>query len=231
MKNFCQKDQVYTFLAAIFVTSLITGNMVFQKFVNLDIPFIHTNLHLSVGLFFFPITFIITDVISEIYGKEKAEYVVLMGLVLGVFVMLMMLLAQNISASSSSNVSDQAFNLVFGKYGYAILSSLIASFIAQIIDVRIFLVLKRFTNTKHLWLRNNISTISAQAFDTFFVVGILFYFRALPTESFWSVFKDSFCFKTVFAIIDTPIVYLLVFSLRKTFQRTNQITEYSEANR
>jgi uncharacterized integral membrane protein (TIGR00697 family) len=215
MKSVSKKDRIYIFLSTIFVTSLITGNLVFQKFVNLNIPFINANFHLSVGLFFFPITFVITDVISEIYGKERAEYVILMGLAAGVFVMFMMLFAQNISASSSSNVSDQDFNLVFGKYGYAILSSLIASFISQIIDARIFLFLKKLTNSRHLWLRNNLSTIIAQAFDTFFVLGILFYFGALPTENFWSMVSGSFCFKIIFAVLDTPIVYLLIFSFQR----------------
>lgn len=221
MTEFSRRDKIYVFLASIFVTSLVTGNLVFQKFVDIDLPFLRYSFHVSVGLLFFPVTFVITDVISEIYGKEKAQYVVFIGLASGVFVMLMMMFIQGIDASEYSKVSSKAFDIVFGKYKYAILSSLVASFLAQIIDVRIFIGLKNITHSKHLWLRNNISTIVAQAFDTFFVLGILFFCDALPSDNFWAIFADSFCFKAIFAVLDTPIVYLLVYFFRKpTYSRS-----------
>jgi hypothetical protein len=209
------KEKIYLILSSIFTVSLVTGNLIFQKFVDIKFPFINHVFQVSAGLCFFPITFVIADVISEIYGKKKAEYVVLTGLVSGIFVMAITSIARNLDASSWSSVSNNDFDLVFGNYNSAFFASMLAGFIAQILDVRIFISLKLITHKKHLWLRNNVSTIVAQFVDTMLVIFIMHCFGVFPIDDFWYIFLNSFGFKVIFAILDTPFVYLLVHLVKK----------------
>jgi len=215
MSTFPTKDKIYILLASIFIVSLIVGNLIFQKFVDIKFPFINHIFQVSVGLCFFPITFVIADVISEIYGKEKANFVVFLGLIAGVFVMAIMFIALYLPAASWSNISNENFSLVFGAYDLMFVISILASFIAQLLDVSLFMWIRSLTNKKHLWLRNNVSTIIAQFIDTFIVVLALHYFNVFPVDDFWLIFKNSFYFKVIFALLDTPIVYLLVYAARK----------------
>lgn len=216
MKNIFTRDQSYLLLSSIFITSIITGNLIFQKFVNIKLPLIDHVFQISAGLCVFPITFIIADVITEIYGKKKAEYTVFMGLISGVFVMAITYIAKNLNAAEWSSVSNEDFDLVFGNYNSAFFASMIASFIAQILDVKIFVFLKLITKNRYLWMRNNVSTIIAQFVDTMLLILIMYFFGLFPVDDFWYIFLNSFSFKVIFSILDTPFVYLIVYWVKKT---------------
>jgi uncharacterized integral membrane protein (TIGR00697 family) len=172
---------------------------------------------LSVGILPYPITFLITDLISEIYGKKRANQVVVTGIFASFFSMGILLIANEVPAIKNSPIDDETFNQVFALSPIAALASMIAYLLAQFVDIRIYHFWKNLTQGKMLWLRNNFSTFSSQLIDTVLVVGLLSIFGVLEWKLFWGLVISGFLFKIIVAALDTPLLYLFVGIFRKTF--------------
>ena len=205
------KDQLYIFLCAIFISSLVTCNLIANKFVTVDLGF--KVFIVSAGILPYPLTFLVTDLISELYGQKKANIVVFSGFVASMFVLLFLWLGGQFNAIPDSIVNDDTYNKVFQNAWRIIAASMIAYLFAQFIDVRIFHFWKRLTNGKHLWLRNNGSTIASQLVDTTLVVMILFVGVWEP-RNIISAIIDGWLFKMLMAAIDTPIIYGIIHLLK-----------------
>ena len=212
---------LYLLLAGLFITSLVVSNLIFQKFFYwypFDIKIFGNSLfELSVGVLPYPITFLITDLISEIYGKKSANQVVITGIFASFFSMGILLIANEVPAIKNSPIDDQTFNEVFALSPIAVLASMIAYLIAQFIDIRIYHFWKNLTQGKMLWLRNNFSTFTSQFVDSLLVIGLLSIFGVLEWTLFWGLVISSFLFKILVAALDTPLLYLFVGIFRKTF--------------
>ncbi len=214
--------KVYLFLGALFITSLVVSNLIFQKFFYWY-PFGEITLFgaplfvISVGILPYPITFLITDLISEIYGKKKANLVVTAGIFASFFSMLIIFVADAVPAIDNSPVNNQLFSKVFALSPIAVLASMLAYLFAQYIDIRIYHFWKALTKGKYLWLRNNFSTFTSQFIDTFTVVFLLCAFKVLPWDMFYGLLISGFIFKVMVALFDTPFLYLFVYIFRKTF--------------
>ena len=220
MNNISKANNLYLILAGVFIASLVSCNLIFQKFFQLDIwlPFIGKyTFEQSVGLLPYPVTFLVTDIISEIYGRKKANQVVTSGLIASFFMLLVVTVSDQISATSWSPVDDDTFHKVFGLSGAAVLASMLAYLFAQYVDIRVFHFWKKLTNGKHLWLRNNASTIFSQFIDTFSVLFLLCSFDVISWDRFSILLLNGFLFKVFFAAFDTPIFYLCCYYLRKKF--------------
>lgn len=214
---------IYLYLGALFITSLVVSNLIFQKFFYWkpfgDITVFGAPLfELSVGILPYPITFLITDIISEIYGKKKANQIVTAGIFASLFSMGIILLANVSPAISASPIDDATFSSVFALSPIAVLASMIAYLLAQYVDIAIYHFWKRVTKGKHLWIRNNCSTFSSQFVDTFTVVLLLCLFKVLPWHLFYGLVVSSFIFKIFIAILDTPFLYFFVYLIRKRFK-------------
>jgi uncharacterized integral membrane protein (TIGR00697 family) len=212
---------LYLLLAGLFITSLVVSNLIFQKFFYwypFDIKIFGNSLfELSVGVLPYPITFLITDLISEIYGKKSANQVVITGIFASFFSMGILLIANEVPAIKNSPIDDQTFNEVFALSPIAVLASMIAYLIAQFIDIRIYHFWKNLTKGKMLWLRNNFSTFTSQFVDSLLVIGLLSLFGVLEWTLFWGLVISSFLFKVLVAALDTPLLYLFVGIFRRTF--------------
>jgi uncharacterized integral membrane protein (TIGR00697 family) len=212
---------IYLLLAGLFITSLVVSNLIFQKFFYwypLNLKVLGNSLfELSVGILPYPITFLITDLISEIYGKKRANQVVVTGIFASFFSMGILLIANEVPAIKNSPIDDETFNQVFALSPIAALASMIAYLLAQFVDIRIYHFWKNLTQGKMLWLRNNFSTFSSQLIDTVLVVGLLSIFGVLESKLFWGLVISGFLFKIIVAALDTPLLYLFVGIFRKTF--------------
>lgn len=199
-----------------FIAALVASNLIFQKFFYWN-PFGWFRFELSVGILPYPITFLITDIISEIYGKKKANQVVIAGIFASFFSMIIILIANYTPAISNSPIDNFTFSKVFGLSPIAVLASMLAYLFAQFVDIRIFHFWKQKTKGKHLWLRNNFSTFSSQFIDTLTVVTLLCIFQVLPWSLFTTLIISGFLFKVIIALLDTPILYFIVFLFRSRF--------------
>jgi uncharacterized integral membrane protein (TIGR00697 family) len=214
-------DQIFLFLAALFITSLVVSNLIFQKFFfwyPVDTSIFGIPLfELSVGILPYPITFLITDLISEIFGKKKANQVVVAGIFASFFSIGIVLVADAVPAIANSPINDATFNEVFSLSPLAVLASMIAYLLAQFVDIRIYHFWKKITQGKHLWLRNNFSTFASQFLDTFTVILLLCFFGVLSWDMFLGLVVSGFIFKVLVAAIDTPFLYVFVYLIRKRF--------------
>ncbi|NIJ44500.1 hypothetical protein FHR24_000939 [Wenyingzhuangia heitensis] len=217
-----QASVIYLILATLFITSLVVSNLIFQKFFYWE-PFGWYRFEISVGILPYPITFLITDTISEIYGKRKANQVVIAGIFASVFSMSIIALANYVPAIATSPVNDAVFTRVFGLSPLGVLASMLAYLTAQFVDIKIYHFWKNYTQGKHLWLRNNFSTFTSQFIDTSLVVGLLCLFNVLSWNSFVPLVISGFLFKVIIAILDTPLLYAIVFYIKKKFNlKTNE---------
>ena len=205
------KDQFYVILAGIFIASLVTCNLIANKFVTVDLGF--KVFIVSAGILPYPLTFLVTDLISELYGQKKANLVVFSGFIASMFVLLFLWLGSQFEAIPSSIVNDSIYNSVFQNAWRLIAASMVAYLVAQFIDVRIFHFWKKLTNGKHLWLRNNGSTVASQLVDTTLVICILFV-GVWESDQIFSAIIDGWLFKMLMALIDTPIIYGIIHLLK-----------------
>ena len=221
MSKLSVKDQlfaqkIYLILGALFVASLVASNLIFQKFFYWDFFGLYT-FEISVGILPYPITFLITDIISEVYGKRKANQIVTIGIFASFFSMLIVFVSGIVPATDWSPVSDTLFNKVFGATAIAVLASMLAYLFAQYIDIQLFHFWKRLTKGKHLWLRNNFSTFLSQFVDTFTVLILLCSFGKIEWKLFSSLLLSGFLFKVLIAALYTPLLYLAVYAFRNRF--------------
>lgn len=210
----------------------------------------------AVGVLPYPLTFLCTDLISEFFGRRRANFVVLVGLLLNLWVIFILWIGGllpgfvpndgpggfpdlpqfNPQTGGFSETGWTFYQLRMLTFG-AVTASMIAYLAAQLIDVHLFHFWKRLTGGKHLWLRNNGSTIFSQAVDTVAVILIThFYAHALPVGDpaptgwgLWSVLATfivtGYAFKLIAALIDTPIIYLAV-KLLTPYLRIDPVVEY-----
>ncbi|MBK8975845.1 MAG: queuosine precursor transporter [Planctomycetes bacterium] len=205
-------------MASVFIAALVVCNVIASKFVTIELPWLGTFV-VSAGVLPYPLTFLVTDLLSEVYGKQRANQVVVAGFVASMFTMLALWLGDQFAAIANSPVDDPTYFHVFSKAPRAIAASMVAYLVAQFVDIRLFHFWKRVTNGRHLWLRNNASTITSQLLDTVLVVVVLFWgvdqpgwFADSPHGFDWyaGIILDTWSFKVLCALADTPFIYAVV---------------------
>ncbi len=204
----------FTLLAGIFLTSLTLGNIVgVTKFVDLRLFVI------PAGLLAYPVTFLATDLISELYGRRRAQSVVWVGFIMNVFMLSLMWLGHRLPDASGVSGAATTFDTVYRFMKPNVIASMVAYLVAQSVDVQAFHFWKRLTKGKHLWLRNNASTTFSQVIDTVLILSILYATGGLGADvdsvgSLISLMVASYTFKFAFALVDTPFCYLGVYLLK-----------------
>ncbi|AJR03214.1 queuosine precursor transporter [Siansivirga zeaxanthinifaciens] len=221
LKNKLAAQRIYLLLGGLFITSLVVSNLIFQKFFYwypFDMEIFGSKLfEISVGILPYPITFLITDLISEIYGKKRANDIVVVGIFASLFSLLIVFTASHVPATSWSYVSDDMFSTVFGNSAIAVFASMLTYLFAQFVDIQIYHFWKRVTKGKHLWIRNNFSTWFSQFVDTLSIVTLLCFFGIIDWANFNGLLISGFLFKLIIAVLDTPFLYLGVFLFSKRF--------------
>lgn len=207
------KERFFLFLSGIFLTSMIMGNIIgITKFVELF------GLVIPVGVLAFPITFLATDLICELYGEKRAQNLVIVGFFMNLFMLAIMSLGNFLNdagISGQSKLYDGVYN--FMKAG--VFASIIAYAVAQTVDVKMFHFWKKLTKGKHLWLRNNLSTIFSQLVDTIAILSINYFVGNFngeinSLEALFSLILSMYAFKFFSALLDTPLFYLGVHFLK-----------------
>lgn len=211
-----QAHTLFLILSGVFIAALVSCNLIFQKFFSWS-PFDLYTFEISVGILPYPITFLVTDIISEIYGRKKANKVVLAGLFSSLFVLAIIMVANATQATEWSPIDNDVFSSVFGLTGIAVGASMLAYLLAQFIDIRVFHFWKKLTKGKYLWLRNNASTFTSQLVDTATILILLCLSGSIAWDKFWLLLINGFLFKVIMAMIDTPILYLVIGLIRKRF--------------
>jgi len=217
-------ERVYLVLAATFVTLLVLTNIIGIKLF--QAPF-NPNFALTTGILTYPFTFLVTDLVSEIYGKRRADFMVIIGFVMSLLMLLIVQLAMRVPAHEAwvagpsayyQFVGEQqyAFESVFALNGVLLFGSMTAYLCAQLTDNFLFHFWKRVTSGRHLWLRNNGSTMISQLVDTAVVNSILFYVGFRWGFVFGlKIMATIYVYKLIIALFDTPFIYLGVYVVKR----------------
>ncbi len=204
------------FLFALFVSSMVMVNTLGTKITTI------LGVRVSVGIFFVPVLFLITDIIGEVFGRKEASRFVNMATVM--LVLLFVMISVCIAVPPNEGWGMQAeYAMVFGSSLRMTIASLVSFVVAQQLDVFMFSFWGKVTKGKHLWIRNNLSTIVSQFLDTTIFEFIAFY-KLTPKFTVGYIFSlilPYWLFKVVFALLDTPFCYLGVWWLsgQKGFRR------------
>ncbi|MEK9670931.1 MAG: queuosine precursor transporter [Rhodospirillaceae bacterium] len=224
-------EAVYNIMMAAFVVVLVMANVLGVKlFLAMPETFpdglFGEPVTLTAGLITYPLTFLLTDIVCEVYGQRRANLMVITGFVMSLLVLVFIQIALVLPGSQvwadanpaypSIAAIQQAYESVFTLPGMLIFGSMTAYLVAQLTDVRLFHFWKRVTQGRHLWLRNNASTMLSQLFDTIIVNSI---FLGLGLNIPWPVVGKiivaSYLAKLILAALDTPFIYLGVYLVRK----------------
>ena len=225
-------ERVFLLLSGFFIASLVLANALVFKFMDISLPFIGVAT-ISVGVLPYPITFLCTDLISELYGKKRAQAVVVTGFLVSLYMLALLQVGRVVPVSHLQDPAVQEQYLaVFGQSARAIFASMVAYLVAQLIDVRLYHFWRRLTGGRHLWLRNNGSTMVSQLVDTTAVVTILFY-GVWSWNEIGAVILASYAYKLIVAAADTPLMYLgrsllgdiLAESLKRNRIGTDEVAE------
>ncbi len=234
--NNTRRLATYIILAGIFISSMTMLNILgTSRFIDLSFNIFGFNFPLivAIGVLPYPITFLCTDLISEIFGKKRATIIVWTGLVVNLWLGLILWLggiAPEFTTSSESIDTNNAFLTIRHLALGTITASMVAYFLAQYIDVSVFHFLKNLTKGKYLWIRNNGSTMISQLVDTSAVILIthfLTYSIPLPKDKselmgLMTLIFYAYLFKFFAALIDTPIFYIAVKFLKKYLSEKNE---------
>ena len=251
---FERRERVFLVLAGVFLCAMTMLNIIgITRFVSLG-SLGSWPITVAVGVLPYPITFLCTDLVSELYGKKRANFLVTVGLALNGFILACLWVAQALPAAAEVppwqviqlaqdvglpdgdryTQSVELFSLIYACTSGAVMASMVAYVAAQYCDVQLYHFWKKLTNGKHLWLRNNFSTLISQGVDSFMVVAVTFgavYLAGeMTTETLLILMASNYLFKFACAVIDTGPLYILVAKLRKYLElEENEIASYEVA--
>lgn len=220
------REGVFLFLSALFIATLALLNVLgLTRFLDLSftVPLLGWRIPVpvAVGVLPYPVTFLCTDLISELYGRRYANALVWVGLGVNAWVAFLLWLGGALPAYGAAG-EGALFMDVRALAFSAMLASMLAYFVAQLVDVEVFHLLKRLTGERQLWLRNNVSTLSSQWVDTTVVVLATHFFSgAIPLDAQQAVWPQlltfiaaGYLFKLMAALADTVPFYFCVKWLR-----------------
>lgn len=194
-------DHKLVFLGAAFVAFYVLANILATKKIGVG------GLVLTGGLLCFPITFLITDIVNEVYGKFTAQKFVYYGFTIMALAVGIIHLAIYLPAASFWTEQQKAFAMILGGTFRITMGSMVAFLISQSHDIWAFNFWKNVTKGKHLWIRNNLSTVSSQIIDSVIFITVAFW-GIVPPEAILPMITGQWAVKWAIAALDTPLCYI-----------------------
>ncbi len=231
-----RRERVFLVLAGTFLCAMTMLNIIgITRFVQLG------PMALAVGVLPYPLTFLCTDLICELYGKARANFLVSVGLGLNFMILGVLLLGNTLPSVPAENMppwqilqlaapvalpngdiveqSVGLYQLIYATTSGAVFASMLAYIAAQYCDVQLFHFWKRVTKGKYLWVRNNFSTLMSQMVDSVMVITVTFgaaFLRGeMDLKTLAILVGSNYIFKATVAMLDTGPFYLGVHYLRK----------------
>jgi hypothetical protein len=200
--RFTTSQKLFVYLCAVFVACLLLGDVIGGKI--LKTPF----GPISVGIIPFPVTFLLTDVVNDFYGRKGARFLTLVGFFMALLAWALLQLTTFLPADGSTYFTQAEFSKVFGGSAQLFVASMVAYLIGQFLDIRVFHYWKALTQSRHLWLRSTGSTVFSQAVDT---VTINVIFGRVTAGWSWGFIgakvTREYVIKFVVALLLTPAIY------------------------
>lgn len=204
-------EKIYQTLSVVFCVLVVLSNIVSTKLFPSPV---FPHLALSSSLIIYPFTFVISDLVNEIFGAKKARHMVFLGFFMCILTQCVILLMLLLPSHQINN--QAAIESVFHLSQIALFSSMIAYMVGQVLDIYLYNSIHEWTGDKHLWLRSNMSSLISQAYDTLCVTSLFYYFGVhLPTGDIVKILIISFLFKASITSAMTPLLYQCVRMMKK----------------
>ncbi len=217
---FDARTRVFLVLAGVFTTCLVVGDVIGGKLIELEMP--GWTAVITVGMIPFPVTFLLTDLLNEFYGKRAARFVTFLAFGCAVLTYIFIWIGGAIPIAEFTRgddwpgVTEESFANVFLGSQRMILASLTAYMASQLVDIFAFHGLKRMTGGKALWLRATGSTLISQAIDTL-TINFVAWTNVLTFDQIVNVIVSSYGVKIMIAIGLTPVIYAGHAAIEKLF--------------
>ena len=195
-------------LYAAVILGIVLGNLQGGKVSQLE--FFGYSFTASMGAILYSGIYFATDVLNEKFGREEANRAVMLGFVANIAVMITLLISVQFRPSEITGSALEVHNAISTLAGYSpffVIGSLIAYLVSQTFDVWIFHRIKVLTDGKYLWLRNNVSTITSQALDTFLYTFVWVIGTELSFAAAFGIALTKYVFKVIIALVDTIFIY------------------------
>jgi uncharacterized integral membrane protein (TIGR00697 family) len=202
--RFLPSQKLFIYLGAVFVSCLLLGDVIGGKIIRTPLG------PISVGIIPFPVTFLLTDVVNDFYGRRGARFLTLLGFYMALIAWALLQVTTLMPADASTYFTQHEYAKVFGGSAQLFVASMVAYLIGQFLDIHVFHFWKAMTQSRHLWLRSTGSTVFSQAVDT---VTINIIFGRVTAGWGWSFIGAKigreYVIKFVVAVALTPVVYAL----------------------
>jgi uncharacterized integral membrane protein (TIGR00697 family) len=205
--QFDRSHKVFVWMTAIFLTCLVIANITGSMLFSFQVPFLPEPVLLSAGIIPFPVTFILTDLLNEFYGKQGARFVTYVGFGMSVLVYLLLLVGEQLPVDPISQITRPQFLHLSQLYTGMFIASLTAYGVGQLLDIQIFHIFRAITRHRFIWLRATGSTVISQLFDSLLVTFIAFWGAHSP-ETLWKLALGNYTWKFLIAVGITPLLYL-----------------------
>ena len=195
-------------LYAAVILGIVLGNLQGGKVSQLE--FFGYSFTASMGAILYSGIYFATDVLNEKFGREEANRAVMLGFVANLAVMITLLISVQFRPSDITGSALEVHNAIETLASYSpvfVIGSLLAYLVSQTFDVWIFHKIKVLTDGKYLWLRNNISTITSQALDTFLYTFVWIIATELSFQAAFGIALTKYVFKVIIELIDTIFIY------------------------
>jgi uncharacterized integral membrane protein (TIGR00697 family) len=217
LSSMTASHKLYVCLTAVFVACLLLGDVIGGKTMTTPLG------PISVGMIPFPVTFLLTDVVNDFYGRRGARFLTLVGFAMAVLAWLILQLSNVAPTDESTYFTQHEFDKIFGGSAQLFVASMLAYLLGQFLDIHVFQFWKALTQSRHLWLRATGSTLLSQIVDTV-TINVIFWTwsaaadpssflgRMSPGERWTWVFTKigrEYGIKIVVAVLLTPIVYAI----------------------
>ncbi|MCB1213437.1 MAG: queuosine precursor transporter [Chlamydiia bacterium] len=200
---------IYQVICSVFSVIVVISSILSAKMIML--PLFH--LQVPAGLVIYPITFLLSDLVTEVFGAKYAKLMVYVALAMSLLSFAIIQVGLVLPGTDSE--TNKAFQTLLGLTGLRIFSSLIAYLTSQIVDIQLYAAIKRWTGPKWLWLRNNGSICISQIIDTVMIDLIfLWWGLGMTLAEVAPIMVFSYLYKACFSIACTPLFYVLVFLVR-----------------
>lgn len=193
------RESKFIYLCGLFIAAILAANTLASKLFEVG------GFVMTAGIIAFPITFMITDIVNEVWGREKAQALVWSGLFANVLMLALYFIGVKLPAAGFWG-GQAAFESILGAVPRIVGASMVAYLVSQTWDVWIFDLIRRKTKTG-LWVRNNVSTMTSQAIDSAIFLSLAFG-GSLPFSSLLAMYGTYLVAKFAIAALDTPFVYL-----------------------
>ncbi len=205
----------YDLVMAAFVTILLLSNLIgASKPSYVTLPFIG-EWSFGAGVLFFPVSYIIGDVLTEVYGYARARRVIWTGFAALLFMAFMAWVVVQLPPAAGWP-GQAAYEFVFGNSWRIVLASMIAFWAGEFANSYVLAKMKIWTRGRHLWMRTIGSTVVGQGLDSLIFYPLAFWGLAgWPVELLWQVVLSQWAIKTAWEALLTPVTYAVVGSLKK----------------